>query len=246
MPDSAIHAEWMNIWAETRKELQKQFNSAPGIQEACRRVIEFGDDYLGMAPELMTLVEYGPGRDPDAFEGLHAALVHRLVKLYTPPGALGFVADSPLPGSRCLEPELHAGLAAAAGRSARAAQHLSELVAMIAADACNRLVTATWGPDASGPPVTSLRELCDLWVECGEQAYAQAAHREDFAAALAESLAAAIELSFEQRQLAEAWSRALDLPTRSEVDAIGERLHRLQRQILALEHKDARHGKPRR
>jgi class III poly(R)-hydroxyalkanoic acid synthase PhaE subunit len=151
-----------------------------------------------------------------------------------------------LPGSRRLQQEFHAGLAVAAARCERAAQHFNELVAMIAADACEKLVTAIWGPDSSGPPVTSLRELRDLWVECGEQAYAQAAHREDFAAALAESLAAAVELCFEQRRLAEAWSRTLDLPTRSEVDAISERLHLLHRRVLELERGRARHGKPRR
>jgi len=245
MPDAAIHADWLNSWAKTRKELQKQFESATRMQETCRRVIEFGDDYLDVAAELLKLVECGPRQDPAALDRLRAALVDRFAKFSAPPGASGFLADSPLPASRCLQPALHVGLAAAAARCQRAAQRINELLATIAADACERLVTALWGPDASGPPITSLRELRDVWVECGEQAYAQAAHRQDFTGALTESVAAAVELCFEQRQLAEAWSRALGLPTRSEVDAIGERLHRLQRRILALELGRARHGKRR-
>jgi polyhydroxyalkanoate synthesis regulator phasin len=93
--------------------------------------------------------------------------------------------------------------------------------------------------------VTSLRQLHDLWVECGEQAYAAAAHRDDFAAAQAELLAAAIEWRFEQRELVEAWARALDLPTRSQVELINERLHRLQRRVVELEGSLARGMEPR-
>ena len=36
------------------------------------------------------------------------------------------------------------------------------------------------GPEA--PPITTLRELHALWIDCGEAAYAAAAHREEFAA----------------------------------------------------------------
>jgi hypothetical protein len=39
-----------------------------------------------------------------------------------------------------------------------------------------------------------LRELHELWIECGEAAYAAAAHGEEFSAAQAELLAAMIEM----------------------------------------------------
>ena len=48
------------------------------------------------------------------------------------------------------------------------------------------------GPQA--PPITSLRELHALWIECGEAAYGEAARREEFAAAQAELLMALVEL----------------------------------------------------
>ena len=40
----------------------------------------------------------------------------------------------------------------------------------------------------------NLRELHSLWIDCGEAAYAAAAHRDEFAAAQAELLAAFVEL----------------------------------------------------
>ena len=229
MPDTAIHAEWMSTWTGSHPELQRQFEAVAGMQDICRRI-----------------VDCGRGGDPDALERLRAAVVDCFAKLYVPPGTFGFAADLPLPASWRLPPEIPAALVAAAARCQRASLHFNELVAMIAADSYERLVAAIWGPEASGPPIASLRELRDLWVECGEQAYAQAAHRVDFAAAVAESLAAAVEFCFEQRRLAEAWSRAQQLPTRSEVDAISKRLHLLQRRILELEGGRASHGKQRR
>jgi hypothetical protein len=49
------------------------------------------------------------------------------------------------------------------------------------------------GPAA--PPVTTLRELHALWIECGEAAWAAAAHRDEFAEAQAELLAAHVEFA---------------------------------------------------
>ncbi len=61
-------------------------------------------------------------------------------------------------------------------------------------DAGRRLAEAlaASGPDA--PPITSLRELQALWIDCGEAAYAEAARREEFALAQAELLMALVEL----------------------------------------------------
>jgi hypothetical protein len=43
--------------------------------------------------------------------------------------------------------------------------------------------------------VTTLRELHALWIDCGEAAWAAAAHGEEFAEAQAELLAAHVELA---------------------------------------------------
>jgi len=76
----------------------------------------------------------------------------------------------------------------------QATERFARLAAAIAIDACERLRAAldATGPDA--PPLTSLRELHALWIECGEAAYAHAAQSEEFAAAQAELLAALVDL----------------------------------------------------
>jgi hypothetical protein len=79
---------------------------------------------------------------------------------------------------------------AAMQRYQAATQQFGMLLNEAAVDAGRRLaaVLAASGPDA--PPVTSLHELRGLWIDCGEAAWSEAAHREVFASALAELLAA--------------------------------------------------------
>jgi hypothetical protein len=75
-------------------------------------------------------------------------------------------------------------------RYQQAAVRVGQLLSDAAADAVRRLdaALAADGPDAL--PITSLRELQTLWIDCGESAWSAAAQREEFAVAQAELLAA--------------------------------------------------------
>ncbi|MSQ91915.1 MAG: hypothetical protein EXR87_03135 [Gammaproteobacteria bacterium] len=194
--------------------------------EAMRRIRDFGEDYLGITRELWKLVEAQASQEPGSpsqalekgLEQLRNALKEKFERLYVP-------AFGPLHAQQAATE----GLMVTTLRWQRAAARVSELLSAVATNAIARLVAMLSGPDASGPPVTSLRQLHDLWVECGERAYATAAHSEDFAAAQTELLTAMVEMRFEQRRQIEEWARAFNLPTRAEVDAIHRRLHELAR-----------------
>jgi len=75
-----------------------------------------------------------------------------------------------------------------------AAEQVGKLLNEAAADAGRRLgaALAADGPDA--PAITSLQQLQTLWIDCGEAAWSAAAHREEFAEAQAELLAAWVAL----------------------------------------------------
>jgi hypothetical protein len=79
-------------------------------------------------------------------------------------------------------------------RYQQAWERCTRLASTIAADASRRLSTALAESGPATPPITSLRDLHALWIECGEAAYAQAAHTEEFAAAQAELLGSLVEL----------------------------------------------------
>lgn len=84
---------------------------------------------------------------------------------------------------------------------------------------------ATGSPAAQSPA-----ELYDEWIDCAEDAYAQAAHSEAFARLLAELCNISSAFKVERGKLTEHIARHLDMPSRAEVDT-------LHRQVRAL--KDA-------
>ncbi len=76
----------------------------------------------------------------------------------------------------------------------RATISLGALATAIGTDAYARFSAALASTDPATAPITTLAELHDLWIDCGEAAYAQVAHSRQFAAAQAELLSALVEL----------------------------------------------------
>ena len=190
--------------------------------EAIRRIREFGEAYLGISQELFrNLHSAESAKDLDQ---LRQALKENFERMYLP--AFGRLHTQQQATERLL---------AASLRWQRAAARVSELLSSVATIAVENLINALAAPESSGPPVTTLRELHDLWIECGEGSHAAAAHGEDFAAAQAELLSAMVEMRFEQRRQIEEWARVFNLPTRSEIDSIHKRLHDIGRVLRELQ-----------
>lgn len=80
-------------------------------------------------------------------------------------------------------------------------------------------------------PIRSFQQLYTLWIECGERAYAQAAHDAEFIRLQAEFANRALRMRNVQRRLAERMARALDLPTRGEVNALHLQVRDLKRRL---------------
>jgi class III poly(R)-hydroxyalkanoic acid synthase PhaE subunit len=71
--------------------------------------------------------------------------------------------------------------------------------------------------------------LYDAWIDCAEEAFARAAHGDEFARLLAELCNILSAFKIERGKLLEALARHLDLPSRAEVDS----LHRQVRVLTA-------------
>lgn len=141
-----------------------------------RTLGEYSQGFAALAGAAWGSADSGPA-DPVALQKAFAAGYQRLFE------PTGLAAAGPRSGS-----------GAAFEQFQRAAARLTELAASIARDAGRRLVQALAASGPEAPPITSLRELQTLWIECGEAAYGEAARREDFAAAQAELLMALVEL----------------------------------------------------
>lgn len=126
-----------------------------------------------------------PGASNDAMRAIFA---DRYRQLFTPEFARSAPVPDPLRAS-----------AAAMTRWQAATHRFGLQIAAIAADASQRLAAQLLSDEAGLPPVTSLRQLHTLWIECGEAAYAAAAHGDEFAEAQAELLGAWVELQAASR-----------------------------------------------
>jgi len=124
---------------------------------------------------------WGPhGSVPADSDTLRRAFAAGYQQLFAPSG---LAAAGPASGS-----------GAAFEQYQRAAAHSAAIGSSIAGDAGRRLAVALAASGPGAPPITSLRELQALWIECGEAAYGEAARREEFALAQAELLMALVEL----------------------------------------------------
>jgi len=113
------------------------------------------------------------------------------------------------------------------------ARHWSE----IAQDSAQRFIgrmRAGSGADLSSEGALALYET---WVECAEEAYAAAVHKEDFCRLQAQLTNTAMALLLAQRKQADTLARAWGLPTREEADA-------MQRQIRELRQREERTAPP--
>ncbi len=112
-----------------------------------------------------------------------APIIERYRQLFLP--QLHPAAPKSVPG---------AAASAAWQRWQRAMAAMSALATAIATDAYARFSAALASTDPAAAPITTLAGLHDLWIDCGEAAYAQVAHSRPFAAAQAELLSALVEL----------------------------------------------------
>lgn len=180
---------WTAAWTAARETLAK--GGATG--DVAQRLLDFGQDYAGFATSFWGQFA-AAGQAPAAAQwqgsaALQAALAEQYRRMISPAMPSQMTAANAMPA-----------LAEALTRCQRAGQALAAQSSAIGADAARRLVAELSRTDAAAAPITTLAALHELWIECGEAAWAAAVHQDDYAAAQAEWLAALIELQFEQRR----------------------------------------------
>jgi hypothetical protein len=122
-------------------------------------------------------------------------------------------------------------MAEAGGRVEQALRRLqrlwSDTLRQAAADFAARLAAPL--PGAADP--AALGKLYDTWIDCAEDAYARTAHGEAFCNAQAELVNAGSQWRQELRAGIEQWAKQLDLPTRSEINTLAQRLRSVEQQL---------------
>lgn len=86
-----------------------------------------------------------------------------------------------------------------------------------------------------GQSVDTFRGIYDLWIECGEQAFQQTAHEDEYARLQAELTNAYAVLRMRQHTLSERMLAGLNLPNRAEMDTTHRRAKELRQRVDVLE-----------
>lgn len=140
-------------------------------------------------------------------------------------------------------------LAQAHAECQRLEQALQAMLVKVQTDALDlleRRVRERHAAQGSGASSVGFRELYDLWVECGEQVYAQVAHSEAYCRLQAQLGNATMQLRARQQKLIEHALKQFDLPTRAELNSVHRQLREqarvlreLQAQLASLQARDS-------
>lgn len=121
----------------------------------------------------------------------------------------------------------------------QASARYQELLARAQAQGAERMQRRLAEP---GFQVDSLKAMYDLWVDAVEEAYAEIALSDEFREAYAAQGNTQMHVRQLQRQQVEQWCREAGMPTRSEVDTLGQRLQELRRELRRLQGAGRRAG----
>jgi class III poly(R)-hydroxyalkanoic acid synthase PhaE subunit len=142
------------------------------------------------------------------------------------PGWLG--ADMPALGPNREHQQRWQRIIAAWGRMSEAQNRLQRLCTDALREAAESFAQRALASAAPAADPGALHALYDQWIDSAEQAYARAAHGEAFSSALADYMNAASAWRADLREGVEQWSQWLDLPTRSELNTLLQRLKVLE------------------
>jgi len=87
----------------------------------------------------------------------------------------------------------------------------------------------------AGETFDGLRAIYNLWIDCGEDAYAELVASADFPRLQAEMVNALMRLKRQEQRIVEEVMTAMNVPTRQELDTTHKRVHDLQRQVRRLQ-----------
>ena len=120
-----------------------------------------------------------------------------------------------------------------AGVTQRSAEY-SAIVAQTWMSAYADFLPALQAAAGEGKPATGGRELLDRWTATVNERLLKAQRSEDFLAAQRRLLDALLKSRAAEHGLVEIGAKAMDLPTRSEMDDVHKTLHALKREVRQL------------
>jgi len=227
-----------NSWLAAQREVIERWLAAPPTDAAHDQVQQFWQSIAdGVSPQARELAQQLSELGPGFLAGAGDALFDLFGASRQKGNETSFGRWLDLaPVGYFREHHAHAqelGLALEEYR--RVASRMASTIGRIHADALELLAAKTQELAAAGQAVSDTRRLYNLWIECGEQAFARHATGEAFGRLQGELVNAGTRVRASQQTIAENFLKSLDLPTRSELNSVHKRLKELRARIDRLE-----------
>lgn len=248
--------DWISAWIEQqRRLLQEAAGGQAAVEDVGRRWLDLGEAYLAGLAQFGAAQGKADGAASAAASGFklgddvlaawrnawagaeeeQAGMGRRLAELAERIPFLGLARE---------QAQAWRDLSAAQLECRRLGQELIAVLARVQTDALSLLEQRVREREQAGQPVKDFRALYDLWVECGEQVYAQVAHSEAYCKLQAELGNATMKLRSRQQAVMEHALRQFDLPTRTELNTVHRQLRELRSRLTAMEQAFMRKDKP--
>lgn len=117
----------------------------------------------------------------------------------------------------------------------QAARDYGQALAGITARAAEILGKKLYGLAVEAKTPETFREFYNLWVDAGEEAYADAAMTADFTRAQARLVNTLMAVKRQEQKMVDEVLSGLNMPTRRELDTSHRRVHSLRRQVWRLQ-----------
>ncbi|HET6185101.1 MAG TPA: poly(R)-hydroxyalkanoic acid synthase subunit PhaE [Acetobacteraceae bacterium] len=174
------------------------------------------------APAMQAMLKQA-GR-PDLWTGPIAPFLEEMLEVFDLPQ----LADLPV-----TEPSALPSLVPAAELVAVTQQYMMAALS-VGLRTCQRFQAEMARRRAEGGTTDSAGEALDVWNNVLDQVLMEFNRSDEFAAVQQRFVRAAMRQRQEVRKLTEGFARALDLPTRSELDEVHRRMHDMTRELHAL------------
>jgi poly[(R)-3-hydroxyalkanoate] polymerase subunit PhaE len=118
---------------------------------------------------------------------------------------------------------------------AKAMQEFAQLLGKVSQRAAELFSQKLTGLLKEGKPLEGVRAAYNLWIDCGEEAYAEVMGTPDFPHLQAQMVNALMRLKRHEQTMMDEVMTTLNMPTRRELDTTHQRVHGLQQQLGALQ-----------
>jgi class III poly(R)-hydroxyalkanoic acid synthase PhaE subunit len=117
----------------------------------------------------------------------------------------------------------------------KAMQDFGQLLGKVSQRAAELFGQKLTGQLKEGKKLEGLRDAYNLWIDCGEEAYAEVVATPDFPHLQAQMVNALMRLKRHEQAMMDEAMTAMNMPTRRELDTTHQRIHGLQQQLGALQ-----------